>query len=173
MTFYARDDTAVASGHTVRYRFRLPAKTRLLGTTLAWTDPPGVQLVNNVNLSLTAPDGRVFVGNRWRDGGPPHSQFSDPLPTPAPATPFEAIHNVEQIVIPGAPTLPPGEYVVEVRGGPFRNHAFQTFPRSTLCFGLCGKWRRNSLWWRAWPPYPSLLESNRQPPQTRLSAALV
>jgi hypothetical protein len=35
---------------------------------------------------------------------------------------------VEQIVIPGAPTLPAGDYVVEVRGGPFRNNAFQTFP---------------------------------------------
>ena len=43
VTFYARDDTAVASGHTVRYDFRLPAETRLLRTTLVWTDPPGVQ----------------------------------------------------------------------------------------------------------------------------------
>jgi subtilisin family serine protease len=138
VTFYARDDTAVASGHTIRYRFRLPVETRLLRTTLAWTDPPGVQLVNNLNLSLTAPDGRVFVGNRWRAGGPPHSQFSDPLPLPAPVTPFEAIHNVEQIVIPGAPTLPPGEYVVEVRGGPFRNNAFQIFPGQPFALVFVG-----------------------------------
>ncbi|HEY7492084.1 MAG TPA: hypothetical protein VIH59_13365, partial [Candidatus Tectomicrobia bacterium] len=138
VTFHARDDTAVASGHTVHYRFRLPADTRLLRTTLAWTDPPGVQLVNNLNLFLTTPDGRIFVGNRWRAGGPPNSQFSEPLPALTPANPFEAVHNVEQIVVPGAPTLPSGEYVVEVRGGPFRNNAFQTFPGQPFALVFVG-----------------------------------
>ena len=98
----------------------------------------GVNWLIISNLSLTGPDGRVYVGNRWRAGGPPHSQFSDPLPTPAPATPFEAIQNVEQIVIPGVPTLPPGEYVVEVRGGPFRNNAFQTFPGQPFALVFVG-----------------------------------
>ena len=34
--------------------------------------------------------------------------------------------------------------------------------RLTLCRGLCrvcGKWRRNPLWWLAWRPHPSLLSS--------------
>jgi len=123
VTFHARDDASVASGHTVRYRFMLPPGTRLLRVTLAWTDPPDAQLVNNLNLRMTTPDGRVFVGNRWK--APPCAQYSDPLPAPPPVNPFESIHNAEQIVLPGAPTLPPGEYVVEVIGGPFRGNAFQ------------------------------------------------
>ena len=88
VTFFARDDAAVADGQTLRYRFRLPADTRLLRATLAWTDPPGAQVVNNLNLQLTAPDGRVFVGNRWQAA--PNAQYSAPLPTPRPANPFEA-----------------------------------------------------------------------------------
>ena len=138
VTYYARDDASVASGHTVQYRFLLPTDTRLLRVTLTWTDPPGVRLVNNLNLRLTAPDGRVFVGNRWQPGGPPQAQFSDPLPTPLPANPFEGIHNTEQIVIPGAPSLPPGDYRVEVIGGPFRNNAFQQFPGQPFALVFVG-----------------------------------
>jgi hypothetical protein len=124
VTFYARDDVSVASGHTVRYRFRLPSGTRLLRVTLSWTDPPDVRLVNNLSLQMITPDGRVFVGNRWQAA--PNAQFSDPLPTPRPASPFEGVHNAEQIVVPGTPTLPSGDYLVEVIGGAFRNNGFQT-----------------------------------------------
>jgi hypothetical protein len=139
VTFYARDDGSVASGRTVQYRFRLPPDTRLLRTTLAWTDPPGVRLVNNLNLRLTAPDGRVYVGNRWRSGGPPgDAQFSDPLPAPPPANPFEGVHNVEQIVIPGTPTLPPGNYLVEVIGGHFGGSPFQQFPGQPFALVFVG-----------------------------------
>jgi hypothetical protein len=119
---------SASAGGTATYRFRLPADTRLLRVTLAWTDPPGVRLVSTLHLRLTAPDGRVFVGNRWATGAPPAGQFSDPLPAVAPPNPFDTVHNTEQIVIPGAPSLPPGDYLVEVIGGPFANNAFQQFP---------------------------------------------
>jgi hypothetical protein len=136
VTFYARDDTAVASGHTVRYRFRLSPETRLLRVTLTWTDPPDTRLVNNLNLRMTAPDGRIFVGNRWQAA--PNTHLSDPLPAVAPVDPFESIHNAEQIVVAGAPALPSGDYIVEVVGGPFRNNAFQTHPGQAFALVFVG-----------------------------------
>jgi hypothetical protein len=138
VTFYVRDTDSVASGHTVQYHFTLPVDTRLLRLTLAWTDPPDVSLVNNLNLRLTAPDGRVFVGNRWGAAGTPAAEFSDPLPTPPPVNPFEGVHNVEQIVVPGNPTLPAGDYLVEVIGGRFRDNAFQQFPGQAYALVFAG-----------------------------------
>jgi hypothetical protein len=43
---------------------------RRLRVALAWSDPPGPTLVNNLNLIVTAPDGRTFVGNQRRNGPP-------------------------------------------------------------------------------------------------------
>jgi len=43
---------------------------RPLRIALAWSDPPGPTLVNNLNLIVTAPDGRKYVGNQ-RQNGPP------------------------------------------------------------------------------------------------------
>jgi hypothetical protein len=138
VTFYARDDASVAASQIVRYRFSLPANTRLLRATLAWTDPPDVSLVNNLNLRITAPDGRVYVGNRWGAAGTPAAQFSDPLPAPLPANPFEGVHNVEQIALSGAPGLPMGEYLVEVLGGLFRDNAFNQFPGQPFALVFVG-----------------------------------
>jgi hypothetical protein len=138
VTFYARDADSVASGHTVQYHFSLPVETRLLRLTLAWNDPPGVTLVNNLNLRLTAPDGRVFVGNRWGAVGTAAAEFSDPLPAPPPLNPFEAVHNTEQIVVPGNPTLPSGDYLVEVIGGIYRSNAFQQFPGQPFALVFVG-----------------------------------
>jgi hypothetical protein len=134
VTFYARDDAAVASGKTVRYRFRVAAGTRLLRATLAWTDPPGVRLVNNLDLRITAPDGKVYVGNRWQAA--PNVQYSDPLPNPAPANPFESVHNAEQIVIAGA--LPSADYLVDVIGGAFAANAYQTHPGQAFALVFVG-----------------------------------
>lgn len=43
---------------------------RPLRIALAWSDPPGPALVNNLNLIVTAPSGRKFVGNQRRNGPP-------------------------------------------------------------------------------------------------------
>jgi len=131
VTFHVRDDAAVCSGRIARYEFTLPPNTLLLRVTLVWTDPPGNTIVNNLNLRLTTPAfppgaARTYVGNRWQPA--PNARFSDPLPAPAAAQPFEGIHTVEQIIIPGAPTLPAGTYVVEVIGGPFGTSGLQQRP---------------------------------------------
>jgi hypothetical protein len=138
VTFQARDDASVASGSTVTYHFTLPPDTRLLRITLAWTDPPGVRLVNNLNLRMTAPDGRVYVGNNWAGGGPPASQFSTPVPAVPPPGVLDSINNTEQIVLAGAPSLPAGDYRVEVIGGPFANNVFQQFPGQPFALVFVG-----------------------------------
>jgi hypothetical protein len=140
VTFQVRDEATVASGRTARFEFTLPPDTRLLRVTLVWTDPPGNDIVNNLNLRVTTPAGlgasQTFVGNRWQ--APPNAQFSAPLPTPPPANPFDAIHTTEQVVIPGNPTLPAGVYVVEVIGGVFRTSEFQHFPAQPFAVVFVG-----------------------------------
>jgi hypothetical protein len=143
VTFFVRDDCSVASGRTARFEFTLPPDTRLLRITLAWTDPPGNDVVNNLNLRVTTPGapGQVFVGNRWQAA--PNAQFSAPLAAPIPTDPFERTHTVEQVVIPGNPTLQSGVYVVEVIGGAFRTSEFQQFPGqhfSLVCVGSGNEW---------------------------------
>jgi hypothetical protein len=159
VTFHVRDDSAVAAGQTARYEFYLPPNTRLLRITLAWTDPPGNMLVNNLNLRVTAPasgvtPSLVYVGNRWQTGpltpnsGPP---FSDPLPAVPPVNPFENTHNVEQVVIPDPPA---GLYLVEVIGGSIPANAFTQFPGQpfALVFVGSGPEQRTALVRPAVPP---------------------
>jgi hypothetical protein len=136
VTFYARDDAAVASNQTLRYRFRLPAGTLLLRATLAWTDPPGDRLVNDLNLRITAPDGKVYVGNNWQAA--PNAHLSAPLPNPPPAAPFESVHNAEQIVLGGGPALPSGDYVVEVVASAFAANGYQTHPGQPFALVFVG-----------------------------------
>jgi hypothetical protein len=138
VTFHVRDDGAVGPGRTARYAFVLPPETQLLRVTLAWTDPPGNNLVNVLNLRVTTPafppgPARTYVGNRWRPNGE-----SDPLPTPPPANPFQQVHPVEQIVVRGAPTLPAGRYVVEVIGTAFNTSRFQQFPGQAFALVIVG-----------------------------------
>lgn len=144
VTFHVRDDSAVARGLTARYEFHLPRDTKLLRITLAWTDPPDVDLVNTLNLRVTSlPHGatpsRTYVGNHWQPGplvrdvsGPP---FSDPVPAIA-VNVFEGVHNVQQVVIPNPPA---GRYLVEVMfGGPFRDSAFMQFPGQPFALVFVG-----------------------------------
>ncbi|MDQ3222687.1 MAG: hypothetical protein M3Q75_04320, partial [Gemmatimonadota bacterium] len=104
VTFHVRDDAAVGSGRRARYQFHLPAGTRLLRTTLAWTDPPRTdgRIVNNLHLRVIPPGGAAagleYHGNTWR--GAPSAHLSQPV---APAAPFESVHNVEQVVLRDPP----------------------------------------------------------------------
>lgn len=67
-----------------------------LKVTLVWTDPSGKsgKLVNDLDLKITSPDGKVYMGNEHLDVQAP-----------------DRVNNVEQVLI-----LKPivGEYVVEV-----------------------------------------------------------
>jgi hypothetical protein len=149
VTYFARDDGAVVSLGTARYVFTLPPDTRILRVTLNWTDPPGIAVMNNLDLRITTPawgaGPRVYVGNRW---GAVVTRYSDPLPSPPPANPFDGTHTVEQIVLRGDPTLPSGDYVVEVIGGAFTGTALQQFPSQPFALVFVGSGEE----WNLAPP---------------------
>jgi hypothetical protein len=148
VTFQVRDDNSVAT--KVRYEFTLPPGTLLLRITLAWTDPPNTsgELVNVLGLKVTTPafgaaGARVYIGNRWGTGA--LAQYSDPVPAGPPPS-FESVHNVQQVVIPGTPTLPAGIYVVEVTATINSGSVFQWFEGQPFALVFVGSGRE-------WPIY--------------------
>jgi subtilisin family serine protease len=58
------------TGQLSSSKLTVKSNGRPLRIALAWSDPPGPTLVNNLNLIVTAPDGRKFVGNQRRNGPP-------------------------------------------------------------------------------------------------------
>lgn len=91
---------SLQNGQTLEYRFKVSDTARPFKTTLAWTDPVSQtvspsQLVNNLDLEVVDPQGRVLLGNDFKSKG-----VSDDK------------NNVEQILIdrPRA-----GEYVIRVK----------------------------------------------------------
>lgn len=79
-----------------------------LKVTLVWTDPPGdpgriPALVNDLDLIVRAPDGRVYYGNHFLHPGSP-----------------DKLNNVEQVCIPHPL---PGTYAVTVRAAALARNA--------------------------------------------------
>ncbi len=136
VTFHVKDNDAVGSGRRARYRFSLPPGTRLLRTTLAWTDPPRTdgRIVNNLHLRVVPPGGvaagREYHGNTWR--GAPNAHLSRPV---APGAPFESVHNVEQVVLRDPPG---GVYDVEVIAEPFPANSFNQLRVQTFALVFVG-----------------------------------
>jgi serine protease AprX len=58
------------TGQLSSSRLTVKSNARPLRIALAWSDAPGPTIVNNLNLIVTAPDGRTFVGNQRRNGPP-------------------------------------------------------------------------------------------------------
>jgi hypothetical protein len=140
VTFYVRDDGTVGPGRTIRYEFPLPAGTRLLRITLAWTDAPGTAIVNHLHLRVTTPvfaagGIRVFHGNTW-DTAAGRTHLSRAIAAPPPA--FEDTHTIQQVVIAAPPDLPEGIYIAEVIGGVFGASAFQQFPGQPFALVFTG-----------------------------------
>lgn len=64
----------LSTGVERRFRMQVGATVAPLRVTLAYTDFPGPDLVNNLNLIVRAPDGSFFVGNDFDGDGAPDSQ---------------------------------------------------------------------------------------------------
>jgi serine protease AprX len=58
------------TGQVRSSRLTVKSNASPLRIALAWSDPPGPALVNNLNLIVTAPDGGKLVGNQRRNGPP-------------------------------------------------------------------------------------------------------
>lgn len=91
----------------VSYTFHVVDSSAPFKATLAWTDPPAESgcthaLVNDLNLVVRTPDGRVYYGNHFLGANTP-----------------DRTNNVEQVYLP-APV--PGEYTVQVKGAGVRQN---------------------------------------------------
>ncbi len=140
VSFHVRDDASVGPGRRVTYTLRLRRDTRLLRITLAWTDPPGSDIVNHLHLRVTTPPFnpggvQVLHGNRWRSAAG-QTHLSDPVPARAP--PFEDTHTVQQVVLAAPPDLPEGDYIVEVICSSLGGGAFQQFPGQPFALVFVG-----------------------------------
>ena len=96
----------LAAGQVYEHRSVVASPDQPLKITLVYTDVPGFSgaipaLVNDLDLEVVAPDGRVYRGNQFQDG-----ESVPDLPD------GDHINNVEGVRL-GTP--PPGEYVVRVR----------------------------------------------------------
>jgi hypothetical protein len=115
VTFLVRDDNAVGPGRAARYVFRLAAGHALLRATLTWNDAPGARLINRLHLRIRTA-GQTFQGNTWRAA--PNGRLSRAV---AAGTPFQTVHNTEQIVLENPAA---GTYTVDVIAEVFPVNAF-------------------------------------------------
>lgn len=92
---FAEVNPGLSTGEVHTQRIAIASSAAPLRIVLAYSDYPGPRLVNNLNLIVTAPDGRRLVGNQAAGGG----------------LSMDARNNVEVVAV-SAPA--PGTWQVEV-----------------------------------------------------------
>ncbi|MFZ5647010.1 MAG: S8 family serine peptidase, partial [Bacillota bacterium] len=107
-------------GGTKTYKIKVTHSGAPFKATLAWTDPSGNTssanaLVNNLDLLVTAPDGKTYSGNSFLGDGP------------------DGINNVEQVYIKDPL---PGEYMVKVIAASVPVSAVKNTPVSMQDYSL-------------------------------------
>jgi hypothetical protein len=107
------NNRGVATGENSKYQIQVSDNAQPLKFTLAWTDYPGspdvtVQLVNDLNLEVTDPNGNVYFGNVFTSHNLGYSTIG--------GAPDD--RNVEETVLllPDNNKFPTGTYTVEVIG---------------------------------------------------------
>ncbi|MCL5058886.1 MAG: S8 family serine peptidase, partial [Actinobacteria bacterium] len=95
----AEEKPGLAQGDVKTYQMNINDADAPLKITLAWTDPAGntsanTDLVNDLDLTVIAPDGKKFTGNGFLGQSP------------------DAVNNVEQVYIKNPL---PGDYTVEIK----------------------------------------------------------
>lgn len=104
------DNTGLAQGETKTYKVKVADSNSPLKVTVAWTDPAAEllaerTLVNNLDLTVTGPDGKTYHGNGFLGDAP------------------DTVNNVEQVYLKNPP---PGEYNIEIRGTSITGAAVRT-----------------------------------------------
>lgn len=97
--FLTEEKLGLPEGFANTYKYKVEESGSPLKITVAWTDPAGgvaspKTLVNNLDLTVIAPDGRKYLGNDFLNQG------------------SDMLNNVEQVYIRNPL---PGEYTIEVR----------------------------------------------------------
>ncbi|MCG9967932.1 S8 family serine peptidase [Pelotomaculum terephthalicicum JT] len=111
----------VSQGNEMSYTFHVSDTSSPFKATLAWTDPPAESgsaqtLVNDLDLIVRTPDGRVFYGNHFLGKNVP-----------------DRTNNVEQVYLP-SPV--PGDYTVEVTGAGVRRNTVSGSAAAAQDFAL-------------------------------------
>lgn len=107
-TFKLADEPdGVSQGNEVSYTFRVTDTNAPFKASLVWTDPPAEPgsaqvLVNDLDLIVQTPDGRVYYGNHFLGNNTP-----------------DRTNNVEQVYL-SSPV--PGDYTVRVKGAGVRRN---------------------------------------------------
>jgi hypothetical protein len=102
----------VSTGQTLSYFYNVTDTTAPVKVTLVWSDYPGApeaskELVNDLDLAMTGPDGRIYYGNKFDTTG-----FSTPFTAPD-AAQCDRTNNVEVVKINPAVT---GTIEIDVNG---------------------------------------------------------
>lgn len=108
------DTTPLNSGDVYTKTIQVNPGEGGLKITLVYSDFPGtpgngLQLVNNLDIRLIAPDGRVYFGNYYGDDGVHSKAFGQLLPTFS----ADGVDNIEQIFVPEPAA---GQYTIRVNG---------------------------------------------------------
>lgn len=108
------DREGLGTNKTAQYDYEVTDSARPFKITLSWCDPPrspgtsGPALVNDLDLTVTAPDGKVYHGNDFGGQGK-----------------RDSLNNTEQVRIDRPQ---PGKYVVKVRGAAITVDAVSSAP---------------------------------------------
>jgi hypothetical protein len=109
-SFLADEWAGISQGEDLVYTFRVTGSKAPFKATLAWTDPPAETgrvktLVNDLDLTIRTPDGRIFNGNHFLGANVP-----------------DRTNNIEQVYLP-SPV--PGDYVIKVSGAAVHQNTVQ------------------------------------------------
>lgn len=120
--------TGLATGEQITYTYRVDSNLQPLEFALVWTDYPAAQnanpaLVNNLDLTVTAPGGEVFKGNVY-SGGQSNTGGS-----------YDA-RNVEECVRRSNPAV--GDWTIAVRAANVPQGGRQPF--ALVATGAFGDW---------------------------------
>ncbi len=109
---YAHDNrSGVTTGGTVTYRVHVNSPLEPLEVTLVWSDFAGApatspNLVNDLDLVVTAPDGSFYRGNQFIGANPGVSRKNWKR--------WDRLNNLESVLV--LPGLPTGVWAIEVNG---------------------------------------------------------